>query len=76
MPLACEKCGSVIAPKRIEAILATTGSLPTTCVRCAKPARLKGFSIYGHKTAGEVVVIDPSNKDLLRRATREYRRSR
>jgi hypothetical protein len=59
----CENCQTVISPARLEAVPHTS-----TCVRCSKEKAYIGFMDWHHKTAPEIVLIDPSNKEALRRA--------
>jgi hypothetical protein len=67
----CENCGSEIPMIRLDVCPGTT-----YCVNCvdkhAKPfiARM----IYGHKTAGDVIIAKGSEN--VRRLNREYTRAR
>ena len=67
----CTKCGVVIPIERLEA-------LPNTeeCVNCSSVQKVVGFMDFGHKTGGEFVAVDPSNKENLRRAQRINERAR
>jgi hypothetical protein len=67
----CEKCGIEIPKIRLEAIPNTT-----TCVKCSDTERYRGYMLYAHKTAGECVFLDPSNKEAIRRADRANSRAR
>jgi len=64
-------CGSEIPAERLEI-------LPDTqvCADCSTEQRRVGFLVYGHKTAGEVVMVDGADKEAVRQAERAYRRSR
>jgi len=63
MNRSCENCHCVIPPARIAAVPHTT-----TCVRCSKEKAYVGFMDWAHKTAPEIVYVDPSNQEALRRA--------
>jgi hypothetical protein len=62
-------CGNPISDERYEAGY-------TTCIKHASKTKKVGFMVYGHKTAGEIAVIDPSNSEALRIAHRANNRSR
>ena len=68
---ACEICGDNIHENRLEFFPAVT-----TCLDCSddvtKP--IKGYMIYSHKTAGEVVMT--SGAENIRILEREYHRGR
>ena len=67
----CIDCGNVIPAARLEAVPGTHH-----CVKCVDkhiPER-KGYMIYGHKTAGEIVMA--TGEENIRRLEREYFRSR
>lgn len=67
----CNVCGKPIPPERVEAIPDTL-----TCVDCSTVQKYKGFLVFGHKTGGETVLINPSDKEALRQAKRFNRRAR
>jgi hypothetical protein len=72
----CEKCNREIPQRRIEAFLERTGQLPTTCVNCSNTRHYIGFQVFGHKTGGTCIVIDPKNREMLRQAVRADKRAR
>jgi hypothetical protein len=47
-----------------------------TCIAHASTSKKVGYMVYGHKTAGEVVILDGQNKEHVRQAERAYRRDR
>lgn len=65
------KCGKEIPAERLEILPDTT-----TCVECSTVPRKVGIMVYPHKTGGYCEVIDPRNKEDLRRAKRFNRRAR
>ena len=67
----CIHCGCIIPPERLEVLPHTT-----TCVNCSTEQKNVAFMVYPHKTGGDVVVIDGSNKEGVRQAKRAYRRAR
>lgn len=67
----CHTCGKVIPAERLEALPDTL-----TCVDCSTVQKYKGFLVFGHKTGGETVLINPSDKEALRQAKRFNRRAR
>ena len=67
----CRKCGTQIPAIRLEALPGTD-----VCVRCSDEPKRVGFMVYGHKTAGECVMIDARNSEALRQAIRADRRAR
>jgi|688.fasta_scaffold44541_3 hypothetical protein len=67
----CTKCSQPIPVERL-AILPNTEE----CVKCSSVQRVVGFMDFGHKTGGECVAVDPSNKENLRRAIRLNERAR
>ena len=67
----CDTCFDEIPQARIEAIPETT-----TCVNCSREQKKVGFMDWYHKTAPELVMISPDNKENLRRAQRVNARSR
>lgn len=62
-------CGEVTPPERLELGLGT-------CIKHASNSKKVGFMVYGHKTAGEVVILDGKNSEHVRQAERTYRRER
>ena len=66
-------CGKEIPAERLEA-------LPDTpyCVGCAahSGSARRGFMVFGHKTAPELVMIPETNVEGIRQAERANRRSR
>ena len=67
----CSHCNAQITPARLEILPDTK-----TCALCSTEQRRVGFLVYGHKTAGEVVIIDGGNREAVRQAERAYRRAR
>jgi hypothetical protein len=59
----CAKCGCQIAPARREALPHTS-----TCVKCSDAKAYVGFMDWGHKTAPEIVMVNPDDRENLRRA--------
>jgi hypothetical protein len=71
MKRVCDTCFNDIPQARLEAIPETT-----TCVNCSRETKKVGFMDWYHKTAPELVMISPDNKENLRRAQRVNARSR
>ena len=71
MPRTCDTCNAVIPPARIEALPNTT-----TCVACSRVTTFVGFMDWSHKTAPELVIVNSSDSENLRRARRINERSR
>ena len=69
--MTCTGCGCQIPQIRLDAIPGVQ-----TCVKCSDEPKRVGFMVYGHKTAGEVLTVDPRNSEALRQAQRAYRRAR
>jgi len=67
----CDTCGKPIPQIRLEAL-----PRATTCVACSREEKRVGFMDWYHKTAPELVVVAPENKESLRRAIRVNCRSR
>ena len=67
----CSHCNAQITPARLEILPDTK-----TCAACSTEQRRVGFLVYGHKTAGEVVMVDGGNREAVRQAERAYRRAR
>lgn len=67
----CLECGCQIPAERLE-ILPNTD----TCASCSKTQAYVGFMDWYHKTAPEIVMVNPSNKEDVRRAIRVNCRSR
>lgn len=67
----CCKCKIEIPAERLEAIPDTT-----TCVNCSNVKKKVGFMDFYHKTAPELVIVDSSDEESVRRARRVYNRSR
>ena len=62
-------CGKIIPEERLEFGF-------TTCLDCSKESKPIGFMVYGHKTAGEIVIIDSKDSESVRQAHRAHRRDR
>jgi len=71
MPRTCDTCNCVIPPARLEALPNTT-----TCVGCSRVTTFVGFMDWSHKTAPELVVVNSSDTENLRRAQRINARAR
>lgn len=67
----CDKCGNIIPDERLEILPHTT-----TCVKCSVEPKKIGIMVYPHKTGGYCEVINPANKEDLRRAKRFNERAR
>lgn len=67
----CQNCGQDIPDERL-AILPRT----KTCLLCSEVKPVLGFSVFSHKTAGEILTVNPDKLEHLRLATRAHRRSR
>jgi hypothetical protein len=69
----CRDCGDCVDAERLEVF-------PDAeyCVRCSgrHTGRVVGFLVFGHKTGGELVMINGNDKEKLRLAGRANRRSR
>jgi hypothetical protein len=62
----CQDCHQEIPTKRLEAVPHTK-----YCVKCAKKhpePRPVGFMDWEHKTAPTIVILDPRDKETVRRA--------
>ena len=57
----CCKCGKPIPEERL-AILPNT----RVCVACSQEKPRKGFMVFSHKTAPELVTVDADDKESLR----------
>jgi hypothetical protein len=69
----CEHCNTPIDPDRAE-FLTETGK-PLTCPQHSNEQKKMTLMEYGHKTAGQIVII-PDNPEAKRLALRAYHRSR
>lgn len=67
----CSVCGCEIPIERLEAL-----PHATECVEHSKEEKLVGYNDFYHKTAPELCVVNPKNKEDLRRAKRQYWRRR
>jgi len=69
----CKNCGNAIPSERVEA-------MPDTeyCVRCSPlfVRRKKTYMVFAHKTAPQLLVIDPNDDEACRRAERADKRCR
>ena len=59
----CIKCGIEIPVIRLEAL-----PLTETCVKCSTVRTYKGFMDWQHKTAPDLVMVNPEDRENLRRA--------
>lgn len=62
-------CGLQVEPERIELLDSYV------CAKCAKsgiaqPSTIRGAMVYGHKTAGEIVIMPQSTYELHKQAFR------
>ena len=63
------KCGTKIPDIRLELGY-------SCCVNCSTEERRVCFMVYGHKTGGELVSVDASDKEAVRQARRANERAR
>lgn len=76
MALRCKGCDNIISRERIEGYLSSVDRLPDRCVNCDITIKNVTFMVYGHKTAGEAVVVHGNNAEAVRQAKRAYARKR
>lgn len=69
MPAYCSLCHKEIPQERIECGF-------SLCIKCSDTKRIQGFMSFGHKTASEIVLVNPKDKESLRRATNTFKRKR
>lgn len=69
----CVVCNVVLDEDRIEFL--TLVKRKPTCVNHSTEQKKLALMDYGHKTAGQIVVL-PTDKESIRRAFRVYHRSR
>ena len=69
--MGCEICGKQIDPERLEVLPMTT-----RCVAHANATKRIGLMDFSHKTAPVLVLLDPNDKESVRRAKRVFHRSR
>ena len=67
----CIHCDQEIPQERLEILPHTV-----TCVKCSTEEKNLAIMVYPHKTGGDVVVVDSSNKENIRQAKRANRRAR
>lgn len=67
----CCKCGCEIPAMRLEALPDTT-----TCVGCSRVKAYVGFMSFSHKTAPDIVMVNPDDRENLRRAQAIHERRR
>jgi RNA polymerase-binding transcription factor DksA len=69
----CRDCGDTISAERLEVF-------PDAefCVKCSgrHTKKVVGFLVFGHKTGGELMMVNRNDKEKLRLAVRANRRSR
>jgi hypothetical protein len=75
MPARCEVCDVVIEEERAKLIAMSGNRLPCVCLEHSTVTKPKGLMDFGHKTAGEVVIL-PNDAESQRRAFRQYHRAR
>lgn len=71
MPKVCKYCNQVIPAERLEALPSTE-----TCVKHSDVVKNKAFMVFGHKTGGQVTIVNGANKEAIRQAERANRRAR
>ena len=59
----CIKCKTEIPVIRLQAL-----PLTETCVKCSSVRAYKGFMDWQHKTAPDLVMVNPDDRENLRRA--------
>ncbi len=67
----CNICNTKIPLERLEILPYTK-----TCVNCSTEKRKVVFSVYDHKTAPSLVIIDGDNYEAIRLAERAHFRAR
>jgi hypothetical protein len=67
----CMKCDCEIPAVRLEALPYTT-----TCVKCSTTKAYVGFMSFAHKTAPDIVMVNPDDRENLRRAVAIHERRR
>jgi reverse gyrase len=67
----CVHCDSEIPQERLDAI-----ENCRECVKCSTVQKMVGFMVFDCKTNGELVMIDPRDKEMLRQARNFNDRSR
>lgn len=67
----CKNCEKKIPKARLEVLPDTD-----TCVGCSEAKPMMGFMDWAHKTAPELVMVNPADKENLRRAKRINARAR
>jgi hypothetical protein len=67
----CKNCEKKIPKARLEVLPNTE-----TCVGCSEAKPMMGFMDWAHKTAPELVIVNPDDKENLRRAKRINSRAR
>lgn len=75
----CIHCDNQLDKDRTR-FIEITGKFPT-CVNCSKEQPVVSMMNYGHKTAGEVLIVPnnpngTNNAEFVRQAKRAYRRGR
>lgn len=71
MARTCIHCNTEIPELRLEILPETQ-----TCTECSSTPKMVGFMDWGHKTAPELVIVNPNNPENMRRAVRINARSR
>lgn len=67
----CEECGVEIPVGRLQALPDTT-----TCIKHSTVTGKMAYTVYSHKTAPEIVIVDESDSEAIRLADRANRRAR
>lgn len=70
----CQDCGKHIDDDRAEFI--RLAKKRPTCIEHSNESKLSGLMDYGHKTAPQLVILPPNNKEIERIAKRAFRRAR
>lgn len=67
----CIYCGAEIGAGRLEVLPDTE-----TCVSCSTEQKNVCVPAYAHKTGGSIVILDSRDKEGIRLARNQYRRTR
>jgi len=74
MPRMCA-CGNEIPQGRID-VFGDSDPRSSYCVECSTEEKILGVMGFDHKTAPSLVIVDPRNKEAVRRVTQQIRRTR
>jgi hypothetical protein len=67
----CVACNCEIPQERLDALPGTN-----RCVKCSDAKPFKGYMVFAHKTAPEIVCVSMNNPESIRLADRANSRSR